>query len=107
VKHDAHDCRRLAKMFWDKKTHGRFEDPTTHLLVMRYRDYDMALNDKVAEPYKSEMRPDVICCRCREVVVMSNGLYQAWTQGGRKNPVICSQCALKEHATHGEDEVPS
>lgn len=59
-------------------------------VVTRVEDFDMSSNEVWnLDVNRSYPRYDVVCSKCKEFVVMSNGLY---AKKPKPEQVICSRC---------------
>jgi len=87
----------LRDLFEKKKVQVTSEPPGEgmYIVVTLVKDYDPQYNEVWVLPAnKSYPREDVVCAECKEAVVMSDGMYQKYLQGGRKATVLCTKDAL-------------
>ncbi len=74
---------------------GLDEDEQAIMVVSRVSKYPLDENDKWStDSNKSFPREGLVCCECKEPVVMSNGLYEVYQKNPSQAQVVCLQCSV-------------
>ena len=70
-------------------------DPEALIICSRAEGFDEARDRRIWLSNENLSAPrDVRCAECGEFLVMSNYVYRSYHAAGRKNVVLCADCAI-------------
>lgn len=67
----------------------------TFIIVTAVDDWNEEGNDMWQLPENKSYTRDVNCVECDRQVVMSNGVYKQFIDGGRVHKVLCNRCFVQ------------
>lgn len=69
------------------------DDEHAVMVVMREEDWKPEMNDYwELDANKTIKREGLFCLECKKSVVMSNGMYEAYSQNKHNPKLLCAQC---------------
>lgn len=90
--------KRVKKLLLNMPTASKEEMASMEdavMVVMRLEDWKPEMNDAwKLEANKTQIREGLVCCECKRPVVMSNGMYEAYSNNKHNPKAVCIQCSF-------------